>query len=97
MGQDFSNGELILDARDDLHRATAVLAHGDVDQENPLQSLRPRHGDMARCRLHALLALRFLFLSAPRRGHDLRAQAMMGGENSMVASQVDPRGRHQGG
>jgi hypothetical protein len=30
MGQYLSNGELILDARDDLHRSAAVLTHGHV-------------------------------------------------------------------
>ncbi len=88
MRQYLSNGELILDARDDLHRATAVLAHGHVDEKNSFQSLRPRHGDMTRGGLNALLALPLLFLSAPCRGHDLRAQAMMGGENSKFAAET---------
>lgn len=30
MGQYLSNGELILDARDNLHRSAAVLTRGDV-------------------------------------------------------------------
>ena len=73
MGQYLSNGDLILDARDDLHRSAAVFAHGDVDQKNSFQALRPRHGDMTWGCLNALPALLFLFLSAPRRGHDQRA------------------------
>jgi hypothetical protein len=75
MCQNFSNGELILNARDDLHRSAAVFTNGHVDQKNPFQSLRPGHGDMARGgSLRALPARPFVFLSAPRRGHDLRAQ-----------------------
>ena len=38
MGQYLSNGELILDASDDLHRSAAVLTHGHVDQERDLLS-----------------------------------------------------------
>jgi hypothetical protein len=94
MRQYLLNDELIFNARNDLHRAAAVLAHGHVDQKDSFQALRPRHGDMAWDRVRALPALRLLFpnagLSAARGGYDPSAQAMMGREDSMVASQVDP-------
>jgi hypothetical protein len=79
MRQHLANGELILDARDDLHRSAAVLAHGDVDPKKSRFNRCAHVMAMARGRLHALfaLALRLLSPSALRRGRDLRAQAMM--------------------
>ena len=50
MIEDFLDHARIFDARDDLDRATTVLAGQDVDLEHPLQPLRPGHRDVARGR-----------------------------------------------
>jgi hypothetical protein len=79
MGQYLCNGEILLDAGDDLQRPAAVFTNPHIDQKDPFQSLRPAHGHMRRGCLRALPSLRWLSLRAPPRGHDLRAQPMVGG------------------
>lgn len=97
MRQYLSNDELILDAHADLHRAATVLAHAHLDQKNPFQSLRPRHGDMAPGRLRALPALPFRFFERPA-PRARSARASDDGERKCRGSESgDPRGWHQRG
>jgi len=42
--EDLLDRDRLFDAGDCLHRATAVMADLDVNIEDALQTLRPRHG-----------------------------------------------------
>jgi hypothetical protein len=79
VGENLADGELILNARDDLDGSTAMLTDSHIDKKNPLQSLRPRHGDMARDgRLGAHPTLPFLCLRPAPRARSARATARGG-------------------
>jgi hypothetical protein len=90
--EDLFDHRRIFDARDRLHRAAAVFADLDIDPENPLQPLRPRHRDVARG--HGPIG-GLCLASATSGPGDLLTQSMIRRKDAVVAREVDARRRHQ--
>ena len=76
MEENLTDGELVLNARNDLHWTAAVITDGNLNSEHALQSLRPGHRHVARNLVRVgtgCAALPFLLLTATLRRYDLRA------------------------
>ncbi len=91
MVENLADDDGIFDAGDDLHGAATVRTGFDVDIEDPLQSLGPRHGGvvlggyavwcLSRCFLRG-------FLAAPGWG-DQRPVFAVGREDAVETGEVD--------
>ena len=83
----------VLDAGDDLHGATAMVAGLDVDSEYPFKALGPGHGGAA---LGGGLGFGRDSVTAPGR-RDLLSQMTVGREEPMEAGQIHAWFGHQSG
>lgn len=86
---------LVLDTCDDPDRSATKTTDLDIDIENSLQALRPRHCRMTlgRCP-YCRICVRFQRLATPGR-RDLAAPAVVRGEDAVVTGEVHPRPRYE--
>ena len=94
-----TDGPRVGESCHDLHWSAAALTYAQIKWEHPCQQHCPGQSmpSLRRCGLRLTAAGVGLLVSCFRTRHDLRPVGGMGRQHAMIAHQIQPRRRHQGG